>query len=563
MTAGAPSHFIEGGAGNDTIFVDKNFFSNANTLDLRVATVQHIEGFTFSNTGLTVILNSSQLNATNVSLSSTIAATPGGAGTLHIVKDDVAFTTDLSTLNVLTGIAVIVDGTSGNDFIRGTNVADTFRPGVGADDVRGNGGNDIFEVTASEALSDTMNGGAGNDTLKIGGTARLVLHNFNAASSSIEIWEGNGHGLEGTAGADVFNLAGLESMTGLPAIRGLAGADTITGSKFADVIAASGTDAQFDTMNGGLGSDTLSIEGSTDLTLNGFNAAAQSIEVLQGNGQGLRGNAGANVFNLGGLTSLSGLAAISGGAGNDTITGSKFADTIAASGTDAQFDTMNGGLGSDTFRVDGGTDLTLNGFNPAQSIEKWVGNGHGVLGNGAANVFDFGGLSSVSGLAFVDGAGGNDTMTGSAFRDVFRGGAGDDTMNGGAGNDQLAGGLGVDHLTGGLGPDVFDFDAADEIGKKKGFLDIVTDFRTGEDRIDLSTIDANGSKKGDKAFKFLSPEGSSFTHKAGQLVWDQVDKTGTANDVTFVKGDIDGNGRADFQIQLTGLIDLLKADLVL
>jgi serralysin len=225
---------------------------------------------------------------------------------------------------------------------------------------------------------------------------------------------------------------------------------------------------------------------------------------------------------------------------------------------------MNGVLGSDTFRVDGGTDLTLNGFNAAgQSIEKWVGNGHGVLGNGGANTFDFGGLASVSGLAFVDGAGGNDTMTGSAFRDVFRGGAGNDAMNGGAGNDQLAGGLGADHLTGGLGPDLFDFDATAEIGKKKGLLDIITDFAAGEDKIDLSTIDANGSKKGDPIFKFLKSEGSSFTHKAGQLIWDQIDKAGTANDVTLVKGDTDGNGRADFQIELTGLIDLQKADLVL
>jgi hypothetical protein len=44
-----------------------------------------------------------------------------------------------------------------------------------------------------------------------------------------------------------------------------------------------------------------------------------------------------------------------------------------------------------------------------------------------------------------------------------------------------------------------------EIGKKKGLLDVISDWGDG-DRIDLSSIDANGSKKGDKAWKFLKKE---------------------------------------------------------
>ena len=75
--------------------------------------------------------------------------------------------------------------------------------------------------------------------------------------------------------------------------------------------------------------------------------------------------------------------------------------------------------------------------------------------------------------------------------------------------------------------------------------------------IDLSSIDANGSKKGDKAFKFLKKEGADFTGKAGQLGFDQ--KKG----VTFVQGDTNGDGKADFKLQLTGTIDFVKADFVL
>ena len=111
-------------------------------------------------------------------------------------------------------------------------------------------------------------------------------------------------------------------------------------------------------------------------------------------------------------------------------------------------------------------------------------------------------------------------------------------------------------LTGHLGGDTFDFDLATDIGKKKGLVDIIADFGTG-DLIDLSTIDANKKKSGDQAFKLLKKEGADLTGKAGQLAYDQ--KKGT----TTVQGDVDGNGKADFKLELTGKIDLDKADFLL
>ena len=92
--------------------------------------------------------------------------------------------------------------------------------------------------------------------------------------------------------------------------------------------------------------------------------------------------------------------------------------------------------------------------------------------------------------------------------------------------------------------------------RRKGLLDIITDFGAG-DLIDLSTIDANKKKSGDQAFKLLKKEGADLTGKAGQLAYDQ--KKGT----TTVQGDVDGNGKADFKLELTGKIDLDKADFVL
>ena len=92
------------------------------------------------------------------------------------------------------------------------------------------------------------------------------------------------------------------------------------------------------------------------------------------------------------------------------------------------------------------SDVTLPGFNAATaSIERWQGNGKGMIGTGAANTFDLSALAAVAGLAFVDGGGGADSITGSSFADDLRGGANADTLNGGDGNDTLNGGAGYRH----------------------------------------------------------------------------------------------------------------------
>ncbi|MGH1558857.1 M10 family metallopeptidase C-terminal domain-containing protein [Caulobacter segnis] len=73
------------------------------------------------------------------------------------------------------------------------------------------------------------------------------------------------------------------------------------------------------------------------------------------------------------------------------------------------------------------------------------------------------------------------------------------------------GGLGSDTMTGGAGGDVFDFNDAAE-----GNWDVITDFVSGVDRIDLSTIDASpANSQGNHAFVFLGS--GAFTHATGQV----------------------------------------------
>ena len=51
--------------------------------------------------------------------------------------------------------------------------------------------------------------------------------------------------------------------------------------------------------------------------------------------------------------------------------------------------------------------------------------------------------------------------------------------------------------------------------------------------------------------------------RAGTVTWDQIDKKGTAKDMTVVYADTNGDQKADLTVQLMGLVDLHKGDFVL
>lgn len=151
---------------------------------------------------------------------------------------------------------------------------------------------------------------------------------------------------------------------------------------------------------------------------------------------------------------------------------------------------------------------------------------------------------------------GNDRLTGDDKDNVLDGKGGNDIINGGAGNDTIIGGLGYDVLTGGAGKDTFLFRSAAEIGDRPGARDVITDFKQGEDKIDLSGIDANSKLAGDQSFSFIEANNGSFTKTAGELAW-RID---AATNRTIVQGDLDGDGRHDFELELTGAISLKASD---
>lgn len=119
-------------------------------------------------------------------------------------------------------------------------------------------------------------------------------------------------------------------------------------------------------------------------------------------------------------------------------------------------------------------------------------------------------------------------------------------------NNVLKAFAGVDELTGGAGKDRFDFNSYQEIGNTVNVHDIITDFMSGQDKIDLSDIDADTSRRGDQSFKLVN----EFTGRSSELT---VRNDGQS---TFIEGDVNGDRQHDFMIELTGLPLITSADFI-
>jgi Ca2+-binding RTX toxin-like protein len=299
-------------------------------------------------------------------------------------------------------------------------------------------------------------------------------------------------------------------------------------------------------------------------------------QILMGDGQDLVDSTGGRI--LGQVTLGTGNDTFIGGGFADIVTGRDGQDDIATGGGDDRIlaqerdgnDDIDGGAGQDTYdargvslavhaslitgriRIGGNTD-------DVTGLERvWGGAARDVLsGDDLAN-----------GLA---GGAGNDTLVGLRGADRLSGGLGADLLQGGDGNDRLLGGDNVDNLQGGAGDDVFfggyDVDVYtgdagadrfvwtdfEEFIAGTGGLERITDFTQGQDRIDLSAIDARFSITGDQGFVF---KGTAALTDFGQLNY----RT-TAN-ATFIA--ISMNSVDAFEvIRLDGVHALTAADFVL
>ncbi|MCM2477649.1 calcium-binding protein [Rhizobium sp. CG5] len=252
------------------------------------------------------------------------------------------------------------------------------------------------------------------------------------------------------------------------------------------------------------------------------------------------------------------------GDGNDLIAVSTFKSSYFGNDGNDQFasegwqNLFNGGAGRDRISYEprddsstlGGSGVTIdlltglaqtgaNRFETLVSIEDAAG----------TNASDA--INGTNGANKLEGLNGNDDLFGLGGNDQLFGGLGIDRIEGNEGADVLTGGRSRDLLTGGSGADRFDFNALNESGNGANNRDIIADFSHSQgDKVDLSTLDANTARGGNQAFSFIGDDAFSA---AGQLRFSGG----------IVSGDVNGDGRSDFQIAMNDLADMVRSDFIL
>ena len=492
----------------------------------------------------------------------------------------VSHVTAVETLQFADGtvsVASLLAGDNGDNSLIGTNNDDDISGGAGNDTLEGLGGN------------DRLDGSTGLD-----GSAGLDLASYAHAAAAVRVDLG-------TSGPQDTGGGGTDTLLSIEGIIGSAFDDTLIGNARNNVLSGGAGDDLLiglvgdNTLDGGAGSDTVSYEGSrfsvtVDLALSspqatfsdgGFSVARDTLSGIEnvigsGDGDTLKGDAAANR-----LTGGAGYDTLMGRMGDDVLDGGSLSDTAsyadAAAGvtvdlgiagpqetgegadTLISIENLTGSAFADVLKGDSGTNHLSGGAGD----DILVGRG------GSFDVLDGG--EGIDTASYADAASGLnldlrtssalfriENLIGSAFADTLVGSDGANALSGNAGNDVLIGGLGRDALTGGAGADRFVFYDLAESASGAASRDVITDFQVGLDDVDLRVFHAPGSYVN---FQFIGTRG--FGGKEGQLRYETIDRPGTANDLTVVSGDIDGDRVADFEIELSGIVQLTKDDFLL
>ena len=305
------------------------------------------------------------------------------------------------------------------------------------------------------------------------------------------------------------------------------GADTVVnkGKIVGDILLGNGANT-FDgrggvllgTVQGGTGNDTYYLNTVTALQdAGGIDTVVARYTTALANGF--------ENLTLGGFGNFTGI----GNTASNVLTGNISNNVLDGLGGN---DTLLGGGGGDTL-LGGTNDDSLDGQNGSDRVDGGYGNDVVAGGEGADTVI---------------GGTGTDMLRGGNGADALDGGIGADTLDGGDGDDVLTGGsFGSDSMTGGLGADRFDFQTVDDSLNTLA-ADVITDFETGVDKIDLTDVLAG-------AFVFMGDGALSLTEASIRVT--------TVGGNTVVLVDLDHNRIADMRITLTGLVALVETDFLL
>ena len=432
-------------------------------------------------------LNGLAHNATSVSF--TDPAAGGAGGSFSYTATGAPGNTDTANVSVARDATGTIDGTNAANILIGSDAANTFDAGAGDDIVFAGGGNDTIVWNANTANATSNNNSDGRDVVDGGaGTDDTFVINGNAANNVAETYR-----IYSRAAADAAGLTVRNPDTEIVITRG--------GTTDAFIIAELDNIEEI-VVNTDNGNDTVQVIGD-------FSPTSLDVNTIT-----INGGAGDDTVDISALQSAHRVVFRSNG-GNDVIIGEMRAQDrfeLAAGKTIADYTSTDNDDGSTTIATEGHSVTFFGSLANAQSPagshddddhdddhghdddddtappshdDTLTGTaGNDVLKGGSADdvIRGRGGddiLAGGSGDDRLDGEAGDDDLTGGSGDDILTGGSGDDRLSGGSGDDRIDGGTGDDILTGGSGDDVFVFGPGH---------DRVTDFRLGEDAIDLSGL---------------------------------------------------------------------------
>jgi Ca2+-binding RTX toxin-like protein len=351
-------------------------------------------------------------------------------------QGDLTLPSGLEDLTLAPGLAIVARGNDQNNVVTGNDNANVIAGLAGDDLLYGRGGDDSFDMAFASGSSygnDTIDGGAGINTVDFSGAASGVTVDLNTGTAS-----GGGTGGGGTL--ECVNVA------------------CVIGGDFADSITALANWAVDARLQGGAGQDTITGGNFNDVFL--FAEAP--------------GTANADI-----IINFTGPATLSQYWDKVTLDSSAYAEIGAVdftSGDDRFYaapGAVSGHDAGDRIIYDTSTgQLSYDGDGSGPGAAQIVATLQGAPALDASQIRIVNGLSQT-------GTSGNDVLTGTSRNDTIDGLGGNDAIYAGEGTDWLEGGSGTDTLEGGAGPDNFLF-------SQVGNSDLLLDFSSGQDHLWLS-----------------------------------------------------------------------------
>ena len=477
LKGGGGADTLTGGGGNDKLDGDTGF-----------------DTYVFNTN--TQLNSDTIIDSLGIDLLSFVGSTGAVAVNLGLTTAQIVNANLTLTLASATALENVTGG-SGSDMLTGNTLNNTLTGGGGSDSLNGGAGNDTYAFNTSTQLNaDTITDSAGIDELSFVGSTNAVAVNLGLTTAQM---------------VNANLTLTLASATALENLTGGSGNDSLTGNTLANSLIGN---AGNDSLNGGVGNDTYLYVTNTQLNSDTITDSAGIDELsFAGSTNGVVVNmslttaqsVNANLTLT--LTSGTALENLTGGSGNDSLSGNSLANTLTGGlgndslnggdGGDTLYglagnDSLNGGAGNDTYVFNTNTQLNADNITDSLGIDhlNFSGSTNSVvvalavttLQTVNANLMLT--LASATALENITGGSGNDSLTGNSLANTLVGGAGNDHLTSGDGADTLHGEVGDDTLAGGGGNDKYVFNTNTPLGS-----DSITD-STGTDQLFFATSTA-------------------------------------------------------------------------